>query len=403
MTYGRCFMAGVIGLLLLLVAGSLPSHGDQEQPAAFPPAPGETEQPTAIMPCPAPSGALSTALETVADPPVPTPVSGWGTPLPADAVPTPTAVLPSSAPARAAAGPSVVEVRGEPYDYKYYVNGEPVVIRGMGYNVAYRAWGWDCAARARRYDRDFAAMRAVGVNTLVGWDEGEFDDLTMAKAAEYGLGVIFPYDFPPDVDWADPAEREIHRQRVETRVRRYAGHPALRMWGLGNEVMYLMGGATSARAQAFGEFFAELAEEVHALDPIHPIIYRDSEDLYLAPVQTALRARGLEQPWMVYGMTIFSLRLESILDEWPSQDFRVPLLVSEFNVADYPREERAAGLMHMWDVIRDHRAYVLGGSVYAWTTEGLETSDATIFGLVDNQNRPVDGALEALQVALSAP
>jgi hypothetical protein len=175
------------------------------------------------------------------------------------------------------------------------------------------------------------------------------------------------------------------------------------MWGLGNEVMYLLGGTTSPRAQAFAEFYAELVEEVRALDPNHPIVYRDSEDLYLAPIRDAPRARGLEQPWMVYGMTIFSLRLESILDEWPSQDFQVPLLVSEFNLADYPREERGAGLMHMWDVIHDYSAYVLGGSVYAWTTEGLETSDATIFGLVDNQNQPVDGALDAVRKAYSTP
>jgi beta-galactosidase/beta-glucuronidase len=270
----------------------------------------------------------------------------------------------------------------------------------MGYNVAYRLWGWDCAARARRYDRDFAAIRAAGYDTLIGWDEGEFDDLTLAKADQYGLGVVLPYDFPRDADWSDPAVRQVHQQRVETLVRRYAQHPAMRMWGLGNEVVFAIGDPGSPRAQAFGEFFAALAERVHQLDPTHPVIYRDGEDVYYGPVRDGLRARGLEQPWMVYGMTAFTFRLQNILDDWPSADFRVPVVVSEFGLVDYPLPQRAAGLARMWDIIAKHGDGVLGGAVYAWTTQGIETTD-TQFGLVDGANRPIDGALDALRGAMA--
>jgi beta-galactosidase/beta-glucuronidase len=350
-------------------------------------------QSTPGAPC-APAAARPAVVPAPTDPPVPPLADFYLTPYPSP-------VIPSGNPLPTAAGPSRVEVRGEPYHYTYTVNGAPAVLRGMGYNVAYRFWGWDCEARARRYDRDFAAIRGAGFNTLIGWDEGEFDDLTLAKAQEHGLGVVFPYDFPRDGDWDDPAYRLIHTERVEALVRRYAGHPALRMWGLGNEVILGIGDPASPRARAFGQFYAALAERVHQLDPTHPIIYRDGEDQYYGPIRDALRARDLEQPWMIYGMTAFTFRLQAILDDWPTADFRVPLVVSEFGLVDYPLPLRAEGLARMWDIVRQHDDYVLGGAVYAWTTEGIETTDIQ-FGLVDGQAQPIDGSLAALSRRLAA-
>jgi beta-galactosidase/beta-glucuronidase len=316
-------------------------------------------------------------------------------------------VLPSAAPVRTAGAPSIVEVRGEPYRYTYHVNGRPALVRGIGYNVAYRGWGWDCAARAARYHRDFAMMRAAGFDTLVGWDEGEFDDLTLGKAHQHGLGVMFPYDLPPTSDWSDPAVRQVHQQRVEALVRRYASHPALRMWGLGNEVLWKIDDVSSPQTLAFAEFFAALAERVHTLDPNHPVVYRDSEDTRVAPIRDALRERGLEQPWFIYGTDTFTFRLREILENWPTADFPVPLLVSEFGLVGYRRAERPGGLARMWDLVRQHHAYVLGGAVYAWTTDGIERTGGPFtdrdFGLVDGNGHPVDGALDVLRAVLHAP
>jgi hypothetical protein len=370
---GGMLASMVLGGSLLLAAGGLGQLGGS-------------------VPCPATPVAGGTSGGAPSDPPVPPLADYYFTPVA-------TPVLPRTEPVRRLPGPSVVEVRGEPYHYAYYVNGTRQTLRGMGYNVAYRLWGWDCEARARRYDRDFAAIRAAGYDTLIGWDEGEFDDLTLEKAAEHGLGVVLPYDFPRDVDWSDPTVRRVHQQRVETLVRRYAGHPAIRMWGLGNEVVFAIGDPNNPRAQAFAEFFADLAQRVRQIDSTHPVIYRDGEDVYYGPVRDALRARGLEQPWMVYGMTAFTFRLQNILDDWPSADFRVPVLVSEFGLVDYPLPQRAAGLVRMWDIIRRHEDRVLGGAVYAWTTQGIEVTD-TQFGLVDAANRPIDGSLDALRAAL---
>ncbi len=294
----------------------------------------------------------------------------------------------------AATGPSVVTIQGEPFHYTYLVNGARQVLRGIGYNVPYhtRSREW----RAQRYDRDFAMMRDAGFNTLIGWDEHEFDDLTLDKAQQYRLGVVWPYDLPADGDYTDPAFRAEQRQRVLDFVARYMNHPALRMWGLGNEVFHDMPEQDrDERAQAFADFYADLVTAVHALDPNHPIVYRGSEDVWFEPLRVALVDRGLEQPWLVYGANIFTFRLRELLDAWPDRGLKVPLLISEYGPTGYAPPDRPGALVAMWDIIRQHRDYVLGGSIYAWTTDGIEAIDR-VYGLVDDDGQPVDGALDAI-------
>src|SRR4051794_1194959 len=90
---------------------------------------GSIAAPAADTPCPARPAAPGGA----ADPPVPPLADYYLTPVPSP-------VLPSEEPLRRLPGPSMVEVRGEPYRYAYYVNGTRQTIHGMGYNVAYRLW-----------------------------------------------------------------------------------------------------------------------------------------------------------------------------------------------------------------------------------------------------------------------
>jgi hypothetical protein len=305
-------------------------------------------------------------------------------------------VAPDTAAPVATAEPSVVTIEGEPYRYVYKVNGASQVLRGIGYNVPYatRSREW----RAQRYDRDFALMQAAQFNTLVGWDQREFDELTLDKAQQHGLGVIWPYNLPPDGDYADPAYCAAHRERVLAFVARYRNHPALRMWGLGNEVLHDMPQQDyAARAQAFAACYGDLVAAVHAADPNHPIIYRDSEDVWLDPVLRVLVDRGLEQPWMVYGANIFTFRMRDLVAGWPDRGLRVPLVISEYGPTGYAPADRPSALVAMWNIIRQKpsRAYVLGGSIYGWATDGIEAIDQ-VYGLTDADGRPVDGTLAAI-------
>jgi hypothetical protein len=102
---------------------------------------------------------------------------------------------------------------------KYVVNGKTVVIHGMGINTQYRSLLNDSDRRAR-LDADLEEMQALGVNTLVGWDPAESDDVLLEAAQRHGIGVVMPFDLHPDADYTDPAVRASLTRQRRTSARR---------------------------------------------------------------------------------------------------------------------------------------------------------------------------------------
>jgi hypothetical protein len=314
--------------------------------------------------------------------------------------PAPSASIQSSA--RLAPKPTVA-VTGSDYQYAYLVNGEPTVVRGMGYNPVYHEL--PAEERQALLARDFLEMREAGVNTVLGWTTEEFDELLLDQAQQQGLGIILPFDLAPGLDYSDPDLRDAVRRDVLAWVARYRDHPAVRMWGIGNEVlhklvypswMHLVGDPLlEARADAFAQWYVDLIDEIHRVDPDHPIIYRDAEEAYLPRMRTALNATGVTRPWFVYGINIYTPRLAEVLAAWSSQGLDVALLVSEFAPGGAGPVDRPPGYREMWGMIRGYPDQVLGGAPYVWTTEGPEEVDR-VFGLVDGDGQPVDGSLAAI-------
>ncbi len=306
---------------------------------------------------------------------------------------------PTSAPAR-----SVVSVEGSGYSYTLRVDGKPTVVRGMGYNPWYADLSPD--ERRERYRRDFAAMREIGVNTLEGWFEGQFDEVTLDEANRQGLRVILPFEMNQDYDYSDPAIRERFRQQITAWVLRYRDNPAVLMWGPGNEVMHRLifptavqgqkDPAREKRADDFAAFYVEVMDLIHQLDPSHPVVYRDAEDLYFRRMREALQRDGKHRSWFVYGTNVYTQRLAEVIEKWPEQGLDAPLLVSEFSPGGVGPSERPQMLGWYWSTIRKHPQRVIGGVVYTWATRGPEDLDR-VFGLTDEAGRPVDGSLAALR------
>ncbi|MCL5960576.1 MAG: hypothetical protein M1358_14945 [Chloroflexi bacterium] len=296
------------------------------------------------------------------------------------------------------AGPSRVKVeRKSDGSFVYLVDGKPQFLVGMGYNAIYRYLS--PGERASRYHADFSKMQAAGINTILGWDadkgyeQDKFDALTLDKAREYGLGVVMPFYLPPEGDYEDASFREELKANLVAKVETYRNHPAIRMWGVGNEVMD--GIVFSGQMEVFGQFYLELADAVHAVDPDHPVIYREAEEGYLPYLTWYHPEDGIGRPWLLYGMNAYTLRLESILTDWASSGDEMPLFITEFAPLGWSPADRPAGYLRMWDMIRAHPGYVLGGAPYVWTTEGPEPVDR-IFGLVDADGEPADRSLEGL-------
>jgi len=304
-----------------------------------------------------------------------------------------------------ASGPSKVEISGAPHEYTYIVNGRPEVIRGMGLNTRY-ASTMTPELRRVQLESDFSALARLGVNTVTGWDPLEFDSTLFGVANVHGIGVVPPFDLDPEADYSDPDVRSRLSSEVVAWVERYREQPALRMWGIGNEVLHKIvhpawvGPQDPARernARAFADWLVETADTIHALDPDHPVTYRSAEDAFVGWVVDALRRRGGgPRPWFVWGTNCYQDHLSHIADSWPDSGFEGALWVSEFAPGTLAIPDRPAGFASMWSVIRQHPGWVLGGAAYAWTRNGPEGIDRN-FGLTDD-GVVVDGrALEMLE------
>jgi hypothetical protein len=347
-----------------------------------------------VMAAPAP-----VAIEP--EPPTSLPAAAESTsvPLPSAAPPDP---VPTAQPTPAS-GRSVVAVEGKGYQYTLRVNGRPTVVRGMGYNPWYAELPTD--QRQMRYRRDFSAMREAGVNTLEGWFQWQFDEVTLDEADRQNLKVILPFELNQDYDYADPAVKAMFREQVTAWVLRYRDHSALLMWGPGNEVMHRLifptavqgqrDPAREKRADDFAAFYVELIDMIHELDPHHPVVYRDAEDLYFGRMRAALLKDGKPRPWFIYGTNVYTQRLAEVIERWPMQGLDAPLLVSEFSPGGAGAAERPNMLGWYWSIIRAHPKRVLGGVVYTWATRGPEDLDR-VFGLTDESGAPVDGSIAAL-------
>lgn len=307
--------------------------------------------------------------------------------------------------------PSRVQIVGSNYQYQYLVNGAPQVLRGMGLNTQY-ARSLDPEQRRAQLESDFAAFRDLGVNTVLGWDPAEFDSVLLDVAAEYGIGVVVPFDLDPTTDYSDPIISARLRAEILETVRRYRNHPALRMWGLGNEVLHKIVNpswlgpedpARALKARAFAAWLIDTADAIHAVDPDHPVTYRTAEDAYMTWIAEALRARGgSPRPWFLLGVNCYQKYLSTLIDRWPSQGMDLPLWVSEFAPGGAAVPDRPRGFRKMWGYIRRYPERVLGGAVYTWTRRGPEEIDRT-FGLTDD-GVPVDGrSLEALASLFHGP
>lgn len=302
-------------------------------------------------------------------------------------------------PPRAVNAPSVVSIERVPGGYRYLVNGQPEFIRGMGYNVMDR--GETPAQTEARYRRDLQMMRKLGVNTINGWDQERFNETLLRIAEDEGIGVIMHFELPPALDYGDPAVQAEYFGRIVRWVLRYQNFPAVRMWAIGNEVFHGMPEDPQyLRPAAFAAFLVKAMDIAHTVDPNHPVIYREAETLYVPYLQRALAENPADRPWLVYGMNYFTPGLQQALDNWAIDGLGTPVVVTEFGPWPFglSTAERSAGYVNLWNIIRSHRVFVLGGLAYVWYQRGPELTDVS-WGLVNDDNVPVGNILGNLSAA----
>ncbi|HEX6511708.1 MAG TPA: glycoside hydrolase family 2 TIM barrel-domain containing protein, partial [Chloroflexota bacterium] len=226
--------------------------------------------------------------------------------------------------------------------------------------------------------------------------QDKFDVITLDMANAHGLGVVMPLNLPPDGDYANADFVNSLLDQARLKVALFKNHPALRMWGVGNEVFWEM---DPSMYPAFQQAYLKIVDLFHQLDPNHPVIYREAEDRYVPEFTQMLQDSGNMRPWLLYGMNIYDKDTRAILASWPNWGLDRPTLVSEFGAQGATPQQRAQGYLEMWRGIRAFPSFVLGGAPYVWTTEGPEPTDKTLWGLMDGSSRPVDDTFALLSHA----
>ena len=155
-------------------------------------------------------------------------------------------LIPSMASAQAIA----VELRQSPEGWQLLRDGEPYVIRGAGGTASLQQ------------------LAAAGANSVRTWDADDIGGL-LDEAHALGLSVtvgIWLGHERHGFDYGDKAQVNEQLERARQIVLRYRDHPALLLWGIGNE----MEGFDSGEDPAIWAAVNEVAAMVKELDPLHP-------------------------------------------------------------------------------------------------------------------------------------
>jgi hypothetical protein len=144
--------------------------------------------------------------------------------------------------------PSVVKVEKSGAGFKLTRNGLPYVIRGAGGRI------------------HLETLRDAGGNSIRTWGETDLEPL-LDRAHELGISVtigIWLGQPRQGFNYGNEGSLRAQTETVRGFLRRYRNHPALLMWGIGNE---MEGDGADPRIWTHVN---ELAKLVHQEDPNHP-------------------------------------------------------------------------------------------------------------------------------------
>ncbi|MEN0064703.1 MAG: glycoside hydrolase family 2 TIM barrel-domain containing protein [Myxococcota bacterium] len=148
------------------------------------------------------------------------------------------------------AEPVVVEVRQSEQGWQLYRGGAPYFIKGAG--------GQD------RLDE----LVAAGGNSIRTWGADGLDELLDAahkRGLTVTLGIWLGHE-RHGFDYSDPAQVAAQLAKAREHVLHYKDHPALLMWGIGNEMEGFEDGGNPVIWKAVNDIAAMVKE----LDPNHP-------------------------------------------------------------------------------------------------------------------------------------
>lgn len=310
---------------------------------------------------------------------------------------------------------SKVEIRRIGDAFAFIVDDQPVIIKGMNYNVNYTALTDETKRRLHR--RDFQILHDAGVNAIVGW--GVYDEATLQIAQEFGIGVIMPFDIDPKIAFDNQHNRDQIKSDFRQYIERFRNSPAVWAWNPGgDELLYRMKTdeqRTIDKLQAAADLELELATLANTIDPNHVSVIKEPRDWYIRYTEESLR-KFRSQPnsldpsrYLIFGVNVYGQVDDvatnlSITKSSIGERLGLAMLVGEFAPFLAPWSDRPANYADMWDVV--YRFSNIGGFAYAFGPDQPNpnvrnpydplTLLPSEFSLVDMNGKPIDDSLSAL-------
>lgn len=196
-----------------------------------------------------------------------------------------------------------VEIHHDAAGYRLLRGGSPYFIKGIG----------------GRQHLEHAAM--AGANSIRTWDARDAGRL-LDRADRHDMTVTIGIWLSHKAsDYLDPEYKARKRRDIMDAVDRHKSHPALLMWALGNEI-----NLEGAGIPAAWRFVNELAVQIKAADPHHPVISVISYDPQTADLIAAhapeIDALGIN----AYGA------LADVREMIDASAFNGPYIVTEWGV-----------------------------------------------------------------------
>jgi exo-beta-1,3-glucanase (GH17 family) len=265
---------------------------------------------------------------------------------------------------------SIVKVAGTQGSWQLTVDGQPYVVKGA-------AWGPDISSST--VNTYMADVQSLGVNTIRTWGTASSTQTLLDAAAAKGVRVVMGFwlqqhiAYSTDQPYKDRAIREIKRW-----VSTYKDHPGVLMWDVGNEVILFLqdhytGAQLEANRVAYAQFINQLAAEIHAVDPNHPVTSTDawtgawnyykaySPNLDLLAVNAYGAVCSVKNDWIAGGHT-----KPYIVTEWgPKGEWEVPNDANGVPTEPSDLEKRDA-YPAAWGCITGHTGVGLGGTLFIY-------------------------------------
>lgn len=228
---------------------------------------------------------------------------------------------------------------------------------------------------------DFRRMREVGINTLRLYTPPS--DRIADAAAEEGLMLV------PDICWGprrcefdDPERMQFMLEWIRGHARRLAGHPAILMYSLGNEIPPLVARWYGrARVQKFLRELYHIAKEEAPETLVTYVNHPPTEYLDLPFLDVVSYNIYLER----------EPEFRGYLDRLQTQAGERPLFLAEIGLDSHRNGEAEQARFLSWQLRATFEKGLCGAAVYAWTDE-WQIFDSAIegwaFGLNESSRHP---------------